>query len=473
MLAVYATLLAVCVLVIAKVHHDARGSARQEALTRLGDATALVAAQLNGDHVTLLLEKYREPGLLIKHTQDAWYYVMHDHLRRTSERLGLEEPLVVLSVPPQGDPLIVATGAIDPRLRQPFDGDPRLLLTAVAEQRMHFMDPARDAMIAYDAVRNGGGEITGLVLGRMARSEAEAVAMGALRQHILLATLLFALAALVLFGSVGRWLRRDEEAHHDLLLRHGRVTDSIAYAAKIQRHLVPDPGTYNQLFADAFVIDRPKDVVSGDFHWVHAVDEHTCFVAAADCTGHGLPGAMMAAIGCSLLNELVPNHATSDPAELLAMLNTRLVITLHQQGRSRGAGDGMDIALCHIDRHERTILFAGAHRPLYWLRGDKLTVINGDRRPIGGAHQELERRYTVHRLAYAPGDRIYLFSDGYVDQFGGPEGKRFMSGRLHALLSEHRHLDMASQRDLLERAFLEWKGAGEQVDDVCMLGLAV
>jgi len=471
--AVYATLLAVCVLVIAKVHHDAKGSARQEALTRLGDATALVAAQLNGDHVTLLLEKYREPGLLIKHTQDAWYYVMHDHLRRTGERLGLEEHLVVLSVTPSGEHLIVATGDTDPRMRQPFDGDHRLLEAALGEQRMHFIDPARDALLAYDAVRNGAGEITGLVLGRMSRSEAEAAAMGTLKQHILLATLLFGLAALALFGSVGRWLRHDEEVHEALRERQERVEDGMAYAAKIQRALVPDPSVYSDLFEDAFVLDRPKDLVSGDFHWVHRVDEHASYVAAADCTGHGLPGAMMAAIGCALLNEVVPRNPHLDPAELLTLLNARLLATLHQQGRTRGAGDGMDIALCRVDRARHEILFAGAHRPLYWMHKGLLSVINGDRRPVGGSHHDPERRFTVHRLAYAPGDRIYLFSDGYVDQFGGPLRERFRSDRLQALLQQHHGDPLAQQRQVLEAAFTDWQGAEEQVDDVCLLAIAV
>ena len=249
--------------------------------------------------------------------------------------------------------------------------------------------------------------------------------------------------------------------------------DSITYAGKIQRSLVPPPSAYAALFDASFIIDRPKDLVSGDFHWCYSIGKDECFVATGDATGHGLPGAMMAAIGCSLLNELVPANADRDPAELLTMINTRLVATLHQHGRKKGGGDGMDIALCRIDRHQQEILFAGAFRPLYWLHNGQITVINGDRKPIGGAHQEPDRKYTCHKLAYSPGDRIYLFSDGYVDQFGGPERKRFMTSRLHELLNANPHVPMPEQAQLLERAFLEWKGEEEQVDDVCLLGLAV
>ena len=133
----------------------------------------------------------------------------------------------------------------------------------------------------------------------------------------------------------------------------------------------------------------------------------------------------------------------------------------------------MDVALCRVDRKANEILFAGAFRPLYWLHQGQLSVINGDRRPVGGGHGGEERKFTAHKLAYTGGDRIYLFSDGYVDQFGGPERKRFMNARLQELIMANRHLGLKEQAVVIERAFLDWKGAAEQIDDVCMLGLAV
>lgn len=133
----------------------------------------------------------------------------------------------------------------------------------------------------------------------------------------------------------------------------------------------------------------------------------------------------------------------------------------------------MDVALCRIDRASRELLFAGAYRPLYWLHDGQLTVINGDRKPIGGSQHDPKRRFTVHRIAFHPGDRLYLFSDGYVDQFGGPERKKFMAARFNDMLVANQHLPMSAQQELLERAFLEWKGDNEQVDDICVLGLVV
>lgn len=470
----YATLLVLGVVVIAKSHRDARHSARSEALTRLGDATSLLASQINGDHVVLLLTKYPEQGLLIKHTQDAWYYVMHDQLRRTTERLALSHPLLIIASDSNQNTLrVVATADRQPMLGAPYTGDGVAIGEALAKEQREIVQRDRDELMAFDVLRNGAGSVVGLVVGHITVSEAELPAKALLWQRIGIAALIFGLAALVLFGSVGRWLQREEAVHDELQKRHDHVADSIAYAAKIQRALVPAPEVYKALFDDSFVIDRPKDVVSGDFHWCHRVNDSISYVAAADCTGHGLPGAMMAAIGCSLLTEVIPRNTHLDPAEMLALLNARLVTTLHQNGRTRGAGDGMDLALCRIDKERQEIVFAGANRPLYWLHHGRISVINGDRKGLGGAYQEPERRYTVHRLAYDPGDRIYLFSDGYVDQFGGPERQRFMTTRLRQLLHDNQHLPMKEQAAVLESAFIEWQGREEQVDDVCMLALAV
>ncbi len=475
LLAVYGTLLALSVVVITFAHISERREQRNEAMARLGNVTATLATQLNGNHVRILLDKYDSRGLLIKNTQDAWYYVLHDHLHKSAESMGATTPVRVLAYDSLKQELqVVVTSADRPAFREAFEGDAASILAAYANGGRVAL-PAKNPidLVVFDALRDSDGRVVGIVLASVAVSEADGIALSKLWRNILIALALFAAAGVAVFNSVGRWLKQDEVDQFALALRHEGITDSIAYAGKIQRALVPPPEVYNDLFDDSFVIDRPKDVVSGDFHWYYRTGPDSCFVASGDCTGHGLPGAMMAAIGCSLLNEIIPQNTKKDPAELLAQLNTRMVTTLHQQGQRKGAGDGMDIALCHIDRSQREILFAGAFRPLYWLHHGQLTVINGDRRPIGGSHQELDRRFTGHRLAYEPGDRIYLFSDGYVDQFGGPERKRFMASRLHALLSANQQLPMDQQAALLDHAFLEWKGKEEQVDDVCMLGLAV
>ncbi|MBL7980942.1 MAG: serine/threonine-protein phosphatase [Flavobacteriales bacterium] len=472
LLAVYGTLLLLCTGIIVAVHINERRDQRREALERLSLTTSTLAAQVNANHLEQLLRHYDGRGMIFKNTQDARYYVLHELLRRTQERTEAALPVRIVVYDSLKQELqVVVTGEQSPSFRHVIENDATYI-------RSHYGRPARNTernarLLAMDPIVNDEGRVMGMVLATLPASEAHAKANAALWRNISIVLALFLVAGFFLKRSVGRWVDRDAQAHSELQLRHTDVTDSIAYASKIQRALVPRPEVYNEMFDASFVIDRPKDTLSGDFHWAQRLYPQINLVAAADCTGHGLPGAMIGAMACSLLNEIATTSPDLDPAQMLGLLNTRLVTSLHQQGQQCGGGDGLDIALCRVDREAREILFAGAMRPLYWLHQGQLSVINGDRKPVGGAHHELERKYTVHRIAYSPGDRIYLFSDGYVDQFGGADGRRFMASRLQELIGTHGHLAMDQQARVLEQAFLEWKGGREQMDDVCMLGLAV
>lgn len=473
--AVYAALLALCVAVIVIVHRNEQAALKGQGIAQLRTIASTLSEEVAASNLQALVEKYQEPGLVIKNTQDARYYVLHERLRRSAQKNGLNAPLelVVRNEADQRFQVIV-TSAETPRFRAAWNGDQIELGSMFGKAGTLEMGAAHEReLIAFDAVNDGQGTTVGMIIARAPLSHFATASTTALFRNIGIAVLLFGLAGSLLFRYVGHWLQVDEEAQRQLKERHEDINDSIAYAGKIQRSLVPSALIYDELFADSFVIDRPKDVVSGDFHWVYRINADTCFVAAADCTGHGLPGAMMAAIGCSLLNEIVPQNAHKDPSEILSILHARMVATLHQQGKQRGAGDGMDVALCRVDRKTNEILFAGAYRPVYWLHQGQLSVINGDRRPVGGGHIGEERKFTAHKLGYTAGDRIYLFSDGYVDQFGGPERKRFMNSRLQDLILANRHLGLKEQAAVIDRAFLDWKGPLEQLDDVCMLGIAV
>ncbi|MCC6542847.1 MAG: serine/threonine-protein phosphatase [Flavobacteriales bacterium] len=473
--AVYAALLGLCLIVLGVAHRNDRKARKASGITQLRSITSTVSEEIGAHNVLGLLERYADPGLIIKRTQDARYFVLHERLRKAAYRNALESPLeLVVLDPKQQEIQVLVTSAEKPRYRAPWAGDRAALRKAFGNAGTLEVGTgnARE-LVVFDIVTDPTGATVAMVVARTPTAAYEAAAVRALLWQIGFAVLLFGTAGFLLFRYVGRWLKVDEEAQQRLKERHEDMNDSIAYAGKIQRALVPSALVYDELFADSFVIDRPKDVVSGDFHWVYRIDAQRCFVAAADCTGHGLPGAMMAAIGCSLLNEIVPQHAHKDPSEVLSILHERMVASLNQQGKQRGAGDGMDLALCRVDRAAKEILFAGAYRPVYWLHQGQLSVINGDRRPVGGGHIGEERRFTTHKLAYSEGDRIYLFSDGYVDQFGGPERKRFMTSRLQELILGNQRLGMKEQARVIEQAFLDWKGPIEQMDDVCMLGLAV
>jgi serine phosphatase RsbU (regulator of sigma subunit) len=472
----YGTLLVLSVALIAWLHNGQLKSLKSQACARMGGVTGTLGAQLDGGRVARLLDRYDSRGMLISSTQDAWYYVLHENLKKTAEANGLEEPLYVLAFDTVTDELqVVVTSGDKPMLRERFD---RPSTSAVVGYlKADRIDSQQgvwgDEVAVFDAVRNSQGKVVGAVYTGSPLSILMSTAKGRLWRNIAVCAVAFMIIGFFLVRSVGRMVAREEAARDHWQQRHEGITDSIAYAGKIQGALVPRSDQFREMFVDHFVLNRPKDVVSGDFHWYHRLSEDACFVAAADCTGHGLPGAMMAAIGCSVLNELVTQHPHKDPAELLGLLSERMVQALNQSGQRIGAGDGMDVALCRIDRKDRELLFAGAFRPLYWMHDGQLTVINGDRQPVGGSQHGDQRKFTVHRVAYHPGDRLYLFSDGYVDQFGGPERKKFMSARFNEMIASTQHLPMAEQAAVLDRTFLDWKGDNEQVDDICVVGLTV
>lgn len=457
-------------------HFNKKSAVRERAMARLAGVTGTLSAQLDGGRVSRLLEQYDSRGMLVKNTQDAWYYVLHEALRKSADVAALDAPLLILAYDPVKDELqIVATSDEQPALREAYRGEAARIARTLLEAADP--DPLRSSvaneLIALDPVNDHTGRMTGLLLATQPLAPLEKAAMYALAKQIGLALLLFAALGLLLFRNVARLVQHKEQQLSSLQEHQQDMAHSMAYAGKIQTSLIPPPERYAEQFADFFVLNRPRDVVSGDFHWYHRINADECLVAAADCTGHGLPGAMMATVACSLLNDLAREMRYHEPAAMLAELNRRMIDALHQNGQKNGAGDGMDIALCRIDQANNEILFAGAFRPLYWLHKGQLSIINGDRRPVGGAHYGYERQFTVHRLAYHPGDRIYLFSDGYVDQFGGPDKRKFMPARLEELLLSVQDRPMQQQGEAIDRAFLDWKGALPQVDDICMLGLAV
>jgi serine phosphatase RsbU (regulator of sigma subunit) len=224
----------------------------------------------------------------------------------------------------------------------------------------------------------------------------------------------------------------------------------------------------NKYFDDGFVYYLPKDIVSGDFYFLEEFNERI-YVAVADCTGHGVAGAFMSMVGTSLLKQIIIQHKLTDPSAILNELNEGIVEALRQkETESHG---GMDIALCVIDKKTKQLQFAGANRPLTLIRNNDLQMYKPDKLPIGGFMPDEERRFSKQTIDFQKGDRIYLSSDGYADQFGGMEGKKIMTKKFRDLLQTIHESPMTEQRKTLHDYFHNWKGRLEQVDDVLVVGV--
>ncbi|MBP6311965.1 MAG: SpoIIE family protein phosphatase [Flavobacteriales bacterium] len=247
------------------------------------------------------------------------------------------------------------------------------------------------------------------------------------------------------------------------------VTDSIKYAKRLQESILPPERRIKELLPDSFVYYRPKDIVSGDFYWFEKVADRVVF-AAVDCTGHGVPGAFMSLIGHNGLNQAVKDKARARPSEMLRDLNRIAYEALHKDREEYVVRDGMDMALCSFDPEKRILEYAGANCPLYLVRDNEVLQFTPDKNAIGSYDLD-GTQFTDHRITLMEGDMVYIFSDGYADQFGGEKGKKFLYRRFRELLvsiaKEPTHL----QRDQLQDAFMGWRGNHEQVDDILVIGM--
>lgn len=251
---------------------------------------------------------------------------------------------------------------------------------------------------------------------------------------------------------------------------YSEVTSSIRYARRLQDAILPPAKIVEKLLPDSFIYYRPKDIVSGDFYWITEKNKHI-FVAAVDCTGHGVPGAFMSIVGYNHLNQTIVETNGGTPAEILNLLNKHITEALHQKdGETR---DGMDIAMIKLDSKRKYVEFSGANNPLYIVRNQQIQEIKGNKFPIGSYYENEVKEFTNHKVALQKDDMIYIFSDGYADQFGGDKGKKLMYKNFRNILLEISMHPCDKQQHILDRYFQEWKGNHEQVDDVLVIGIRV
>ncbi|MBC7864248.1 MAG: SpoIIE family protein phosphatase, partial [Bacteroidia bacterium] len=257
-----------------------------------------------------------------------------------------------------------------------------------------------------------------------------------------------------------------ERQKHLVEEKQQEIIDSINYAQRIQYALLANSNLLSENLGDHFVLFMPKDIVSGDFYWA-TLKNKRFYIAACDCTGHGVPGAFMSLLNISFLNEAVNEKNISGPDEVLNHVRMRLIENISQDGGQ----DGMDATLLWIDLENSWVKYAAAHNQPLVVTNGKATNFPADKMPVGkGERTESFRQFN---LPVEKGDAIYLYTDGFPDQFGGPKGKKFKSKQLTEVLSVNSSLSMKEQKILLEKHFSDWKGNLEQIDDVCVIGIKV
>ncbi len=299
--------------------------------------------------------------------------------------------------------------------------------------------------------------------------------------YIVLGIFLIVLAIQIRTSSLrrtNRMLREKEisakeiaRQREELALKNKNITDSILYAKRIQIALLPSSESFRGILPDSFVLFKPKDIVSGDFYWINQ-HGNKIYVAAVDCTGHGVPGAFVSIIGFELFRKITASKQGSNPAMILDTLNDNFS-EIFSDGEQVYLNDGMDLSLCILDMKEKSLDYSGAFNPMYLIRNETVIEVKADRFSVGAdILLPTERKlFKSHKIYLQKNDIIYIFSDGYADQFGGPDGKKFKYRRFrHLLLTIHK-LPMEKQRSILDASIEEWKGGMDQVDDILVIGI--
>ncbi len=267
-------------------------------------------------------------------------------------------------------------------------------------------------------------------------------------------------------------ITEQKQAERVIQEKNRKITESINYAQRIQTSILPNNRIIRQYLPKSFIYYHPRDVVSGDFPWFFIKDDFI-HIAAVDCTGHGVPGALLSFIGYFTLNNVVDHDPTYTAGQILDHLHYGVRKTLKQDRPDADARDGMDIAFCKINPKNKKLQYAGAHRPLYLLRNGELTEYKGDRKAIGGIPnpKKTEEPFTNYTIQYKPGDRVFFFSDGIVDQIGGPIKKKFGTQNIRDIILNHQNTPIHELSDVFANALTDYQGNNKQVDDILLIGI--
>ncbi len=267
-------------------------------------------------------------------------------------------------------------------------------------------------------------------------------------------------------------MKNKSKLNRELQIKNKKITTSINYANRIQESILLDESDIKSILPNSFVFYKPLDIVSGDFYWFSEVDSKI-IVAAVDCTGHGVPGAFMSLIGNTLLNEIINEKRILDPSKVLAHLHEGMIKSLRQTESDQYNQDGMDMSICVIDAKSKTIEFSGAMNPIFIVEGSNLKILEANLRGVGGVsrRKKAELPFEKEVYSYQSGVSVFLTSDGFLDQFGGSKNEKFNLPRFKDLVLNLSKQDSSDQLKRIEKAFTDWKGNCDQVDDVTVIGL--
>lgn len=463
-------------------YHTQLDLLQDQELTKLSSIANTLASQIDGDKHQALYSNYTKIDQIDSANMPADYKEIQQLLEsvRVANEIGTDIYTLVFEEDTKEALFVVASGA-NPYFRHVWEDYPDGIYDEykVGAKTGPFMDEHGTWLTAYAPIKNSAGEVVAVVQVDEQFDEFITVARQAVFQNIIISLGLVIVLVFLLYRSIQKILRKErtftlelQESHAIIQQKNQDITDSINYALRIQNAMLPPSEKLKNLIPESFILFQPRDIVSGDFYWITEKDGKI-LIAASDCTGHGVPGAFMSMIGTTLLNDIVNYENIVQPSLILDRLDLGVVKALKQESINTDNRDGMDIALISICKKTHKMEFAGAMNPVLIHREDgEHSLIKGDRYPVGGGKDD-RKLFTNHVVQLDPGSHVYIYSDGYVDQFGGPKGKKLMTKKFKSILLDVMHLSAKEKHDHLYNYLEDWKSEHEQVDDILVIGISV
>ena len=455
----------------------------EQTLSRLDAIAKTLSAQIDGDKHFVLTNTHKKPREIANTNEDSLYKEIHSQLVSVANKNHLSAEISTL----------IYNDSLKKFFYVVNSSDSVYYLDEYSQNQASFLkyyqtggklpkysDEYDTWLSAISPIKNSSGKVVAIVEVDERYDDFMDIIDDALYRKIVVALLMFAVVAFILIRYLRQILLGEEAAKkelqhsYEIINQHNEdMLNSINYAKKIQVAILPPIEVITKNLPKSFIFYRPKDIVSGDFYFFKEIIPNQKFIiAACDCTGHGVPGALMSMIGNNFLEHIV-NDEFNSPAKILTTLNRAVINTLKQDGVESESRDGMDVSLCLIDKTEDTLIYAGANRPLYMVDDTgNCTEIKGDKRPIGGLDNSLFE-FNEHKINLKAQVSYYLFTDGYADQFGGDKNKKFSTRQFKTLLSSLSQLSMNLQLDKIQEQHNVWKRNNEQTDDVLVIGFQI
>ncbi|MEQ1734356.1 MAG: SpoIIE family protein phosphatase [Bacteroidia bacterium] len=457
---------------------------QETTLTRLDAIAQTLSLQINGDKHEELTASCKDKGCIKTNDENSLYSTVQQQLEATQKGNNLQSDISTLYY---NDTLkkflYVVNSSHEPYYLDEYTQNKEKFLNIYQQGGTlpEYTDEYGTWLTALRPIKNKQGKVIALLEVDERYDDFLHIADKELYKNIAVMLVIFGIVAFALLHYVRNILlneektKKDLQRSHKLINEHNKeILNSIYYAKKIQTAMLPPFALIHKNLPKSFVLYEPKDIVSGDFYFFkEIIPQQLFYIAACDCTGHGVPGAFMSMIGNNILEHVIHNTPNITPAQVLTQTNIEITNALKQEGATEQSRDGMDVALCLVNIATNTLTYAGANRPLYAVDAQSvLTEHKGDKRPIGGLDNE-GYEFTQHTITLTQGTTYYMFTDGYADQFGGEKDKKFSTKKLKETLCAVNLKQPKEQHLYIAQANNNWKAHHEQTDDVLLIGFSM